>query len=645
MFSIEDIREFTQAFPPPTSHHGLPPSLVLDARGQGFITFEQLRIDYERHVANEIKRIPVSQLASELDLTSDTLRTLVRTGRPLVLLSNDESEIIPIQEVEASLEKLREELRTSIVSMSEIKSEHGISNQHRLWDELGDVVMFDDHACTRAYDEEISKQALSIVNRAVEGVTNIDVSAKDLEDLPGSPPKWRFLHHLKALADSSEYADKVFVRETRDCIRVQSKQMRQRVFQEWSDLLSSGEIAYVDIEPLVSDHAVYDSTSDAINDFKKLTDVEIVDEFAISEAWFSNFVKDKLRVIQKEDMWGVDIANGLSERVKSSTKSKRSMPESLYSHIQRKAEQHLTTALTQRSNDDHRRYGMLVLTAEGYRGEECTLSSQASNNAERQWAHLKCNPADDIKFSMNNIILPNNAVQAALANDKALAKTCERSFWATIQSLETLNEADFATYWTDRVTSRLEIYTIGLESIPDLKLKEQLNTLLATYLQSDMLPDALVKARAQNLVMSRKTRKNIDKLENALKATKDLPHIFSTLEKFTTKQSISPLLARTSPKKSMLADMQRRMAKTSDPPVLFLTLVVLLYARYYPGVVYATGKFAPKLMKLLREKVSAEEYAVLEGWKEGAKKGELGEEDREGMRAMAKGQGEGEGEV
>jgi hypothetical protein len=187
MFSIEDIREFTQAFPPPTSHHGLPPSLVLDASGQGFITFEQLRIDYERHVANgkahhvivrydnnifkERKRIPVSQLASKLDLTSDTLRTLVRTGRPMVLLSNDESEIIPIQEVEANLEKLREQIRTSIVSMSEIKSEYGISKQDRIWGELSDVVMFDDHACTRAYDEEISKQALSVVNRAVEGVT------------------------------------------------------------------------------------------------------------------------------------------------------------------------------------------------------------------------------------------------------------------------------------------------------------------------------------------------------------------------------------------------------------------------------------------------------------------------------------------
>jgi len=187
MFSVEDIREFTQAFPPPTSHRGLPSSLVLDAGGQGFITFETLRTDYEHLVANgkadhivvgsnndtfeESKRIPISQLAVKLDVNPDTLRTLVRTGRPLVLLSNDESEIIPIQEVEANLDKLREELRTSIVSMSEIKSEYGISNQHRLWDELGDVVLFEDHVCTRAYDEEISKQALGVAKRAVEGVT------------------------------------------------------------------------------------------------------------------------------------------------------------------------------------------------------------------------------------------------------------------------------------------------------------------------------------------------------------------------------------------------------------------------------------------------------------------------------------------
>jgi hypothetical protein len=50
MFSAEDIQEIVQSFPPTAGHHGLPPSLVLASKGQGFITLEQLRTDYERRI-------------------------------------------------------------------------------------------------------------------------------------------------------------------------------------------------------------------------------------------------------------------------------------------------------------------------------------------------------------------------------------------------------------------------------------------------------------------------------------------------------------------------------------------------------------------------------------------------------------------
>jgi hypothetical protein len=50
--------------------------------------------------------------------------------------------------------------------------------------------------------------------------------------------------------------------------------------------------------------------------------------------------------------------------------------------------------------------------------------------------------------------------------------------------------------------------------------------------------------------------------------------------------------------------------------------------------VYATGKYAPKIMKTLKGKVGEEEYAVLEGWKEDVRMGKLGSEGREGMRVM-----------
>lgn len=84
--------------------------------------------------------------------------------------------------------------------------------------------------------------------------------------------------------------------------------------------------------------------------------------------------------------------------------------------------------------------------------------------------------------------------------------------------------------------------------------------------------------------------------------------------------------------------MQRRMTKQQksfDGPVLFLTLVVILHAKHYPGVVYATGKYAPKLLKMLKSKLAEDEYEMLEKWKEGAKKGALGKEEREDMRSMA----------
>lgn len=71
--------------------------------------------------------------------------------------------------------------------------------------------------------------------------------------------------------------------------------------------------------------------------------------------------------------------------------------------------------------------------------------------------------------------------------------------------------------------------------------------------------------------------------------------------------------------------------------MLFLYLVVILHATNYPGIVYATGKYAPKLMKMLKEKVSEEDMGRLEAWKEGAKTGRVGAEGRAGIRGMAEG--------
>jgi hypothetical protein len=74
--------------------------------------------------------------------------------------------------------------------------------------------------------------------------------------------------------------------------------------------------------------------------------------------------------------------------------------------------------------------------------------------------------------------------------------------------------------------------------------------------------------------------------------------------------------------------------KKSDGPLLFLTLAVFLFAKHNVGVVYATGKFAPKLLKQLKGSLDADEFAQMEAWKEAAKAGTLSAEDRDAMKRM-----------
>jgi hypothetical protein len=87
----------------------------------------------------------------------------------------------------------------------------------------------------------------------------------------------------------------------------------------------------------------------------------------------------------------------------------------------------------------------------------------------------------------------------------------------------------------------------------------------------------------------------------------------------------------------MMDDMLRRLQKqkASDGPVLFLMLVIVLFAKRYDGVVYATGKFAPKLLKQLKGNMTEEQYQTVEKWKEAAKTSSLTAEDRADMVRMA----------
>jgi len=136
----------------------------------------------------------------------------------------------------------------------------------------------------------------------------------------------------------------------------------------------------------------------------------------------------------------------------------------------------------------------------------------------------------------------------------------------------------------------------------------------------------------------RKIPSRLEKLVGSITAEgRDLSGTIDDVEKFNTRMEISvyddnDIVAK---KQTHLEDMLQSMQKEKDGPRLFLCLVIILFAAKSKGVVYATGKYAPRLLKLLKPTLVQELTQQLEQWKEAVKGGAVTHEMRADMRKLA----------
>jgi hypothetical protein len=284
--------------------------------------------------------------------------------------------------------------------------------------------------------------------------------------------------------------------------------------------------------------------------------------------------------------------------------------------------------------------GDYLLTSARYETDRELLLHSASLYASQRWQDLKEDIAKELKFDPSEVttfVPKDQTILHSIAADPNIKKVVEEKYWSEISTLETTNEAEFSRFWVDRVVSRTSNYAKGLEAIEDTKLNGQLAELLSTYVAKELLPDSIAKTRERGLLRSRKTAKNIQKLDTVLQKKGDPTASLPALDKFNTKQGIQELdtASLEEAKRPLVEDMVHRMQKAKDPPTLFLLLIIVLLAKKFSGIVYATGKFAPKLMKLLKLSLSEEQYGQLEKWKDAAKAGAVTAEDKDGMRALA----------
>ncbi|EMD90106.1 hypothetical protein COCHEDRAFT_1204717 [Bipolaris maydis C5] len=643
MFTENDVKSIFSLFPPQTSAEFIP-QFALASSGNGFVTLQFAQAQFRSRVTRETERISISELASDLDISTILVHQLARSHPKLCLLSADQENIIPIDERDALEQKLADLLSSGVHSKTDFASQHDIWPQSLdalLADQTHDIVDINGFVCTGAYESEISSNITSRVKQALDQPQLLTLQRTITilpEDLHGSPPAWFIFRTLEKALDSESLTSQVTIEQDPNRVICTPKKLVESKRNATVEELKSGTLEYLDLRQFAADYSELIPTfEDAVSYFQNIEEVDVLDSFAVSKRWIARLEQDSVRILVQEGST-LDVTQLIGP----------GLPATIMDPIVAKVKDSVVDAFSQRPQEERIvRVGHLILTGARRTCALDELSSYAKADVESQWQLLHADPTrtDDIKFSRDRIraSIPKLClVQRFLADEKPVEKLLEETFLQTLASLETPNEADFATYWTDRILARFQVYKTGLSHVADQKLHDQLADLLASYAHKDLIPDTIAKARAQGLVLSRKTRKNIARLSSILDTAKtmDISAITSALDKFAKKQGISaPAPASLeNAKQSMVDDMLRRLQKqkASDGPVLFLMLVIVLFARHYNGVVYATGKFAPKLLKLLKGKMGEEQYEQVEKWKEAAKASSLSAEDQAEMVKMAK---------
>jgi hypothetical protein len=223
--------------------------------------------------------------------------------------------------------------------------------------------------------------------------------------------------------------------------------------------------------------------------------------------------------------------------------------------------------------------------------------------------------------------------------DQWIYLAAKEAYESRLSQLRTDSQAQFSTLWLTRVVLKTQLYSTGLLSVTDGSLKGQLQDLLLTYIAGELIPANLKRAKTKGLVRTPQMQKNITKLLESVKTNqKEKSSPLEALAKFNKKMGLDEPSENdlAAAKKEYLQDVADSMEKDADGPRLFLGALSNIFASKHEGVLYATGKFAPRLLKSLKDELSAEQVKRLEEIKEAVKAGTMDDVMREELRVLGK---------
>ncbi|OCK79510.1 hypothetical protein K432DRAFT_426459 [Lepidopterella palustris CBS 459.81] len=670
MFSSEDIRDLVRLFPLETvfekaenNPYLYTENLLPSLSGNGFLIASKVLDQFRSKAYTGIEQISVSSLSRELDIAAYSVLDLVNQSHHLALLSGDKDHVVPKGRRDLICDQLRCLLARQFVSKKQFADEHNIAlesidalvtclNDFSDTKSALDLVLEVYHPtdpsgpylCSSKYRTDLGNSISKTLNEACSQVKIVCLAS---DQFPGSPPCWYV----------SQIADQLLAGSKGDSTRVDGQLKKtgdNLIFKPTSLCLIERDEIIHQLQTGKSSHValswfteelpeLYSSYRDSQSYVQSSLSgqVDFLSGYAISQAWLQDNRRNEQRNLAKVGY--IDISDCLSQ----------TFPPTILSRLVSAEKEKLLAsfeaspkASSAQSLQDY------ILRTDYLEGLTMFILDAARNQAKAQWAKLDQSLEHECTLHdseiLDGLVQRNPEDQKAAAVLRAVFHDIEpkarTAFMEEIAGLESINEAEFSAFWVERVVARIQVYKSGADTIQDAKLRSQLLELLQTYIVKELVPDAITRAQSKGLLRSRKTKRQANKFNTILgastgvgKATPDLQNIITSIEKFMKKQSVEWLdcdsLAEK--KSAQVKDLVRGMQKDTDGPRLFLTLVVILLANRQDGVVYATGKFAPKLMKLLKASLGSNEYERLEGWKDAVKAAILTAEDKEGMRAWA----------
>ncbi|KAI9777510.1 MAG: hypothetical protein M1835_005209 [Candelina submexicana] len=659
MFSEIDIRWLSEVFPSVERPTELFPPLVPLESGSGFLKLEKLRSNIRNFIFSDRQtdRLDVSGLAQDFGVKPGFISELLPENPEhsgWILTQN--GQIITRLQYDTLLNALRVRASEAPISRSEFIDEHGISNDvlTRLVQECNHSNRHENtEAALDAILEEFDSPGLSLIySRAYRHTLEVDVLKTCQEadspyvfeprSLRGCPPVQFLFKIMEGLARTEWKTPKPGVRRQGETVVYTPSYYLAQQRDDRIDKLRDGIVDWVAVRDLEESQRTRSETRQLVEE--QLGDkVLILHDYILSTSYLKRRVA---AIIADLDGNGYAIVCPKGQSFPSTSQLSLTKEDS---------DTLLTTLMKMIMEDwvpsgDSRKLKIVV----DYIVRDVFLEDIANDIVERaklqarvSWGMLEYPGLEwqvllQEKEDKSPNIIP---LLRRCVIDFDLKTTATDAFRSETQKLRQEADAQFQALWHQRLMSKLQLYQAGIEALADGKLQEELRGTLEVHLLQNLLPDVIQKAEKRSMIRDKAMRRNVDSFKAFLASAqtgKDPPKdlfaaLIAALETFNKRQKIKPISEDELKKKkeSQMHEMVRSMREDNDAPRLFLTLVVVLLSTRGPGIVYSTGKFAPRLLKQLRGTMDAEQLGALETVKDAVKAGKLSTDQKASMISMA----------